>query len=181
MIEIERKFRLDSEQRETIEGQLQAQGVSLEEIHQVDEVFLQGIDSFAEFQRGMPVARLRTVNGNTQFAYKRSINEAGDMVEHELGVESAETMRQVLAEMDYRPVTIVEKRRLQAKLAGGLALMLDSVEKAGDFLEIEMMATDENELPEAERLIMQKANEFGLSTDDIETRKYDQLVASAPE
>src|SRR6266568_6879751 len=173
MIEIERKFRLKPEQKGNIEETLRADYGPLETIHQVDQVFLHGIDSFADFTRGDPVARLRTTNDETTLAYKRSINKAGDAVEHELIVGSAETMAEILKEMDYRPVTTVTKDRIVAK-AGELAIMLDSVVGAGDFLEIEILAADESALPVAERQIMDKAAEFGLTETDIELRKYDQ-------
>lgn len=176
MIEIERKFRLSPRQKSDIEQTLQADYGPLETIHQVDQVFLHGMDSFATFKRGDPVARLRTTNDETTLAYKRSINEAGDTVEHELTVSSAETMAAILKEMDYRPVTTVIKDRTIAK-AGELAIMLDSVVNAGDFLEIEVLADDESEQPAIEQRIMDKAAEFGLTADDIELRKYDQLVS----
>lgn len=176
MIEIERKFRLSPEQKSGIEQTLRADHGQLETLHQVDQVFLRSMDSFAEFIRGEPVVRLRTTNGKTTFAYKRSINEAGDTVEHELTVSSAETMAAILKEMDYRPVTTVIKDRTIAK-AGELAIMLDSVVDAGDFLEIEVLATDESEQPAIEQQIMNKAAEFGLTASHIEPRKYDQLVS----
>lgn len=64
----------------------------------------------------MPVARLRTENGITKLAYKRRINDGGDMVEHELIVESANTMRAILKEMGYRSVTPVDKVRLETRI-----------------------------------------------------------------
>ncbi|MGH7196733.1 MAG: class IV adenylate cyclase [Candidatus Saccharimonadales bacterium] len=176
MIEIERKFRLNTEQKGAIEQELGAHYGSLETVHQVDQVFLHGVDSFAGFTRGDPVVRLRTTNDVTTLAYKRSINEAGDTVEHELTVESAATMAEILKEMDYRPVTTVIKDRTIAK-AGEMAIMLDSVVGAGHFLEIEILAADESTQPVAERQIMDKAAEFGLTEADIELRKYDQLVS----
>lgn len=177
MIEIERKFRLSTEQYKTIEAMLQREYGPLESIHQVDEVFLRGIDSFRDFRRGMPVLRLRTVNGTTQLAYKRGINDAGDSVEHELKIGSREIMRDILSDMDCRPVVVVDKIRLQTKTTP-LALMLDRVTGLGDYLEIEILATDESGLVEAERQIMAKALDFGLTEKDIEPKKYDQLLAS---
>lgn len=176
MIEIERKFRLTSDQGEELEATLQRQYGPLEPIHQVDEIFLHGITSFAHFKQGMPVARLRTVNGETQFTYKRRITDAGDMVEHELGVSSAVTMRSILAELGYLPVTVVDKARLEAKV-GEMAIMYDQVKGLGDFCEIEIMAESEDSIPAAEQRIMAKAAELGYTAANLETRQYDQLVA----
>lgn len=177
MIEVERKFRLGAGQKSEIEQTLNDQYGSLEAVHQTDQVFLHGINSFAEFKRGDPVMRLRTTDDETTLTYKRSINAAGDTVEHELQVGSAAIMAAILQEMDYRPVTTVTKDRLTAK-AGEIALMIDSVAGVGDFLEIEVLVPDENGQPAAEQAIMAKAAEFGLTTDAIETRKYDQLVSA---
>jgi adenylate cyclase class 2 len=180
MIEIERKFRLTPAQKNSISDQLQSQYGPLETVHQIDQVFLQGIDSFAEFTKGQPVVRLRTMNGKTEFTYKRGINGAGDSIEHELDVSSAEAMQAILREMDYRPVTEIVKDRVTAKTGdreSDLAVMLDSVEGLGDFLEIEVLAANVEAQPAAEQQIMDKAAEFGLTASDIETKKYDQLVS----
>lgn len=176
MIEIERKFRLTAEQGAALDKTLHDQYGAPEPVHQVDEIFLHGIDSFAHFKQGMPVARLRTVNGETQFTYKRRIDDAGDMVEHELGVSSADIMRHILSELGYLPVTVVDKVRLEAKM-GEMAIMHDQVKGLGDFCEIEIMAEDESAIPDAEIRIMAKAAEFGYTQANLEPRQYDQLVA----
>jgi adenylate cyclase class 2 len=178
MIEIERKFRVSSKQKATIEQELHKTQAFLKPKHQIDAVFLHGIDSFKDFKQGMPITRLRTENDVTKLAYKRRINEAGDMVEHELTVSSAETMQEILAEMDFRQVTVVDKVRLEID-TDGLTLALDSVKGLGDFLEIEVVAQNEDSIPEAEKRIMAKAVSLGLTETDIESRKYDQLVALA--
>jgi len=176
MIEIERKFRLTSEEGTLLRKILQAKYGPVEPIHQVDEVFLYGMNSFANFKQGMPVARLRTVNGQTSFAYKRCIDTAGDMIEHEVDVSSADTMRAILQEHGYLPVTIVDKVRLEAKL-GNMAIMYDHVKGLGDFCEIEVMAKNEAEIPGAEARIMSEAAKFGYTEASLEPRKYDQLIA----
>lgn len=178
MIEIERKFRLTEQQRDEIERTLKDNHGPIETVRQVDQVYLHGIDSFSDFKRGDPVVRLRTVNDESVLTYKRSINDSGDSVEHELTIGTPETMAAILMEMGYRLVTTVVKNRTIAKV-GELAIMCDSVENAGHFLEIEIMAPDENSLPVAEQQILKTAEEFGLSADDIETRKYDQLVSAS--
>jgi adenylate cyclase class 2 len=176
MIEIERKFRLSPVQGEKLETTLQQQYGPLEPIHQIDEVFLHGTTSFALFEQGMPVTRLRTVNGETMFTYKRRIDDAGDMIEHELRISSADTMRSVLTELGYMPVTVVDKVRLEAKL-GDMTIMYDQVEGLGDFCEIEIMAQSEASIPDADRRIMAKAVELGLTVTNLETGKYDLLIA----
>lgn len=175
MIEIERKFRLSPEQAQAIRQHLLEKYSEIKPVYQADRVFLQGIDSFKDFKRNMPVVRLRTVNGKTEFAYKRAVNEAGDSLEHELVVESAEIMQKILEEMDFRQVTYIEKERIEKK-EDGLTIVLDKVTRLGDFLELEVLL-DEADQGEAEQSILKKAAEFGLTADDSETKKYDELLS----
>jgi adenylate cyclase, class 2 len=177
MIEIERKFRLSPDKKSALEEEIQAKYGPIEPVRQIDEVFLYGMDSFVGFKQGMPITRLRTADGVTTLAYKRRINNGGDMLEHELVVSSADTLRAILGEMDYRLVTKVDKVRLEAKV-GAMALALDTVQGLGDFLEVEVMAEDESSLEATEHQIMTTAAGFGLTEADLEPRKYDQMVAA---
>jgi len=140
-------------------------------------VFLHGIDSFKDFAQGMPIARLRSENGTSKLTYKRCLNEAGDMIEHELTIGSADTMRSILKELDFRPITTVDKIRLEVS-AGTITYALDKVKNLSDFLEIEITTDNQNEQAEAEQRIMAAAATFGFTEQEIEPKKYDQLIAA---
>lgn len=175
MIEVERKFKLTAEHYRKIEEYFKDKKNSLHIQHQIDEIFLPGIDSFAQFKQGMPVVRLRTVDNETLLTYKRSINDGGDTLEHELTIESPGVMRLILLDMDYRQITVVDKIRTEYK-DGELTVMLDDVKELGRFLEIEAMVDKEENITEATSTIMTKAAEFDLTEADIEPRKYDKLM-----
>lgn len=177
MIEIERKFRLSAVAAQKIRQRFEDKYGNLESIHQVDKVFLLGIDSFKDFTAGMPVVRLRTEGSSTRLTYKRAINDSGDALEHELGVESARIMEAILLETDFRVVTSVTKDRIEVS-DGDLTFALDHVERLGDFIEIEMVSVDASRLREIEKRIMTAAGELGLNDSDIELKKYDQLIAA---
>jgi hypothetical protein len=68
MIEIERKFRLSPDKKSAIEEEIQTKYGPIKPVRQIDEVFLHGMDSFAEFKQGMPITRLRTADGVTTLA-----------------------------------------------------------------------------------------------------------------
>jgi adenylate cyclase class 2 len=176
MIEIERKFRLTPREGTILHKALKSSRGAHGTVRQIDEVFLYKIESFTEFKRGMPVARLRTIGDVTTLTYKRSINDAGDSIEHEVGVASANEMRAILRELGYIQVTVVDKIRLETKI-DDMAITHDQVKGLGDFMEIEILATSEADIPQAEKRIMAKAKELGLSHAPIENRKYDQLVS----
>jgi adenylate cyclase class 2 len=175
MIEVERKFRLTAEQSKQIKNRLEVEHGVIDPLHQVDEVFLPGMDSFATFKMGMPITRIREQQGTAKLAYKRQLNVQGDMLEHELGIESADIMRAILLELGYQSVVRVDKVRKEVKL-NNIAIALDKVEGLGSFLEIEVMVDDEKAIVEAEKLVTKTAAQFGLAKSSLESRKYDQLV-----
>lgn len=174
MIEIERKFRLTRGQAANIYEILKSDSSGSEPVRQVDKIFLKGIRSFRDFKPGMPVIRLRSINDKSYLTYKRSINASGDAIEHELRIDSPETMQKIIEEMGYSLVTCVDKERLESR-RDNLTIALDDVSGLGNFLEIEVM-TDESDQGETEALIFETAAEFGLGRHDIEAKKYDQLV-----
>lgn len=177
MIEIERKFRLTTAQLQNIKQKLEDRFGVLPTVHQVDKVFLLGIDSFKNFTKGMPVVRLRTEGQHTKLTYKRAINDSGDSVEHELGIDSSQTMEAILLETDFRAVTTVIKDRIEFT-GHGLTYALDTVKGLGSFIEIEVVAEDSSRLAEIEEEIMSAAIKLGLDESDIEEKKYDQLIAA---
>lgn len=177
MIEIERKFRLSAQQRQTIERILKKEYGTPVESNQIDEVFLKGMNTFKHFKQGMPVIRLRTENHKTLLTYKRRVNDDGDTIEHELAIDSADTMKLILSEMDYQSVTYVKKKRQEIKVKDGFNVVLDAVEGLGDFLEIETVTGDDTHIIEIEYRIMKIAESYGLTESDLERKKYDQLLA----
>ena len=99
----------------------------------------------------------------------------GDVIEYELAIGSAETMRHILAEMDYRPITTVDKLRMETKTPE-LTFCVDEVKDLGNFIEIEVLAEDKSNLRDIERQIMTVASSYGLTDKDIESKKYDVLI-----
>ena len=177
MIEVERKFRLSAQEKQHIYNILQQKDKKAKDVEQNDQVLLQGINSFAEFRQGMPIVRLRSEDGNTILTYKRSINDSGDSIEHELEINNPNSMLAILQEMDYRIVTTVKKRRFEVQ-EGYATFALDTVDMLGDFLEIEILVDSEDKIPDAIQNIMKIARDLGLSESQLESKKYDQLIAA---
>ena len=175
MIEVERKYRLTTDQFNEIKTRLLEIDPSATTLSQEDTVFLHGISSFKEFSPGMPVVRIRTENGKSKLTYKKALNEQGDSIEHEVGIDNADTMHSILSADDYQVVTKVTKDRLEVK-DGALTYALDTVRHLGFFLEIEVMTAGEDEISNAETQIKAAAEKFGLTDTEIETKKYDQLM-----
>lgn len=178
MIEIERTFRISPGQKKRLLTKLQKIYGALERRHQVDEVYLLGTNSFKDFIEGMPVVRLRTENGITRLAYTQSMSDASDAVEFELTVGSSATMKQILTEMGYRQVVVVDRVRREVNI-GEMTLALDSVKGLGDYLEMVVVIPNKSHVVAAERRLMKAAAVYALGEADIESQKYDMLLAQA--
>lgn len=135
MIEVERKFRLSEEAAQNITSVLFTGDPELEPTRQVDDIFMRNGESYETFYQGQPVLRLRTVDDVILLTYKRTLNDEGDSIEHEVEVGDQSIMRLMLEEMGYWHVTSVRKERA-VKQMGRLAFMLDQVSGLGQFLEI---------------------------------------------
>lgn len=176
MIEVERKYRLSNKEFDAVKSKLLKIDYSAKTHSQIDIVFLRGIDSFKDFLPGMPVVRIRTEDGQSKLTYKKSINEQGDSIEHEVSIGNPSIMQSILEADDYRLATEVTKDRLEIK-QGNITYALDIVKHLGFFLEIEVITENEESISRAEADIKQVALNFGLTDDAIEMKKYDQLVS----
>lgn len=174
MLEIERKFRLNKEKVTLVIDNLKHLSF-LQTIHQVDKVFLFQCESFKQFKPGDPVMRIRTIDGVVHLAYKRRLGTEGNVVEHEIIVDSEKTAQAILTEIGYTLVTCIEKDRTEYE-GDGVTVCLDDVVGLGKFIEIEIMCDSESQVALAEDKIMGVALKLGLDASDIETKKYDQLM-----
>lgn len=179
MIEVERKYRLTAAQADLIKRKIDAKCTFNQEINQIDTIYLKGMSSFDEFVPGMPVVRIRTEDESSKLTYKRSINEAGDSVEHELTIGDPAEMNDILLAEDYRVATRVAKKRVEYK-EDEVTYALDDVEGLGAFIEIEIIADDNSALSAYEAKIESIALSLGLSGDMIESKKYDRLMSEQP-
>lgn len=174
MIEVERKFRVSD--RKAVEQVLQEQyGADPIVTHQIDTVFLVGDGGFKSFTPGDPVMRIRQTGDKTELTFKRAINDAGDRLEYELTLDNAYTAELLLRELGHQPVTAVDKVRNEYKQQD-YTVVLDEVKNLGTFVEIEIICQEGQE-KEAGHEIDRIADRLGLRAADIETQKYDQLLA----
>ncbi len=173
MIEVERKFRLDDSKKQGVLSMLENK--TPQDFHQIDKVFLFQNNSFKNFKRGQPVIRIRSSNGVITLTYKRALNEGGDMLEHEVKVDSVDVTQAIVLELGYLLATDIEKKRQEFSFDNA-TVSLDEVVGLGTFLEIEIMADDEQKIDDAQKKVMEIAEKFGLGEAEIVTKKYDQLM-----
>lgn len=176
MIEVERKFRLEEKNISHFVVELDRLSNSKRVLNQLDQVFLLKGDSFKIPNRSRPIMRIRSVNDVVKLTYKRSINDVGDSIEHELTIDSVSIAEALLTEIGYYLVVEIEKKRMEYVLPDA-TICLDEVKNLGSFLEIEILCPTEKDISLAQNKVMATAAQFGLTEADIETKKYDQLIS----
>lgn len=179
MIEIERKYRLNRTKIIPIVEKIPSSFLQQPSSTQLDEVFLINSTSFADFAPGDPVMRIRTDGETISLTYKKAL-EADEALEYEVIINSSREAKAILIELGYHSVTHIRKTRTEYKFANA-TIAIDDVMNLGYFIEIEAVCDDKSEKEIALTNIATLASALGLSEDDIETKKYDQLITQAAE
>lgn len=89
------------------------------------------------------------------------------------GVESLERMRQLFQSLGFRPVAVIRKVRTPYHLTYDgrqLEVVLDVAEALGTFVEVEAIVESAEDLPEAQRAVLELAEKLGLR--EVEPRSY---------
>lgn len=163
-IEIEKKYRLNEQQRVALVRRLPEIGAKLEGEEFEENVLYDG----AELKGRNCVLRLRRVGGRSILTYKERL-AGGSAIkrqrEEETPVQDANAMHTILGTLGYRPKVVYEKKRQTWRL-GAVEIVLDEL-PFGLFMEIE---GSEEEI---------KAAEESLAIEDLaaELETYPQLAA----
>jgi adenylate cyclase, class 2 len=129
--------------------------------------------------------RLRRIGDTNCLTYKgpRRDTETKTRTEIEIPLGNGEVvaadMQRLLLALNYRPVVVVRKQREVYRLTrGGFAMEVcfDDVERVGPFVELEILAPEEQYEP-AKAVLLQTAAELGLT--EKETRSYLGMVLEA--
>jgi adenylate cyclase class 2 len=137
-----------------------------------------------DFARTDEALRLRRVGASNVLTYKGP-KQAGPTktrteieVPLEAGTEAADNFFRLLTHLGYRAVAVVRKKRLCHHFdRGGLALQacLDEVDRVGRFVEVEIVAP-EDQKTQAQEVLLQAAADLGLK--DAERRSYLEMFLS---
>jgi adenylate cyclase class 2 len=178
MLEIEMKFRVVDYQ--AVKAKLTAwQARADSPIDEADHYFNAPDRDFAQTDEALRLRRIGTINLATYKGPKQA-GPAKTRTEIEVplaeGDEAAELFRQMLTNLRYRPVAVVRKRRAIYHFdRDGFSLQccLDEVEHLGRFVEVEIVAPNEQKAA-AEAVLQEVAHELGLT--NSEKRAYLQLL-----
>jgi adenylate cyclase class 2 len=162
--EIEKKYRVTSEEAASLRGRLRAAGAEAHGEEFEENTLYAG----PGIERGNRVLRLRRIEGGRSvFTFKESLAGAGGIKrrrEDETEVTDPDALAAILGALGYTPAAIYEKRRETWRVAG-VEVVLDEL-PFGLFVEIE--GTEESIL-EAEHLL-----ELGATR--AEPKSYPQLT-----
>jgi adenylate cyclase class 2 len=161
-LEIEKKFRLTIEQRETLPQRLRAIGATLRGEEFEENTLFSG----AALELGNRILRLRKIGKRAVLTFKERLPSSSGtkrQQEDETEVVDGEAMRSILERLGFVPVLVYEKRR-ETWLMTGVEIVLDEL-PFGLFMEIE---GDEAGIDEVERRL-----EMHL---DVEHSTYPQLT-----
>ena len=178
MLEIEMKFPVpDFASIETSLAKWQAKVQPT--IEEADHYFNAPDRDFAQTDEAF---RLRCIGTHNRVTYKGPKERGPTKTRKEIeiglepGPEAAESFRQLVTHLGYRPTAVVKKRRTCYDFAReGFALQAccDEVETLGKFVEIEIV-TDSAQRDRAQAVLLQVVRELGLPAS--EPRSYLEMV-----
>jgi adenylate cyclase, class 2 len=181
MLEVEMKFPTDD--FAAVESRLAQAGARPAGTRRdVDHYFNAPDRDFARTDEALRLRRISTANFVT---YKGPKQDAQTKTRTEIevplaeGPAAAEAFVRILTHLGYRAVAVVEKQRRIYHLERGpfsLEICLDDVEGLGRFVEIEIVAPEE-QLADARRVVQDLAAALGLRTS--ERRSYLELLLEA--
>jgi adenylate cyclase class 2 len=129
--------------------------------------------------------RLRVVGSQNCLTYKGPKRDAETKTRTEIevpladGPEAAADAERLLLALRFRPVVTVRKKRQVYRLTSGgfpLEVCFDDVELVGPFVELEILA-EEDQYEPAKRVLLEAAAELGLT--EKENRSYLGMVLEA--
>jgi adenylate cyclase class 2 len=174
-IEIEKKYRLNSRERERLLARLLETGAERESVEFEENTIYAG----GRLEPGRSALRVRRVEGATILTYKERFPSRSSIKrqrEEETRVENAEALAAILESLGYSPALVYEKRRETWRVAGAV-VVVDEL-PFGLFAEIE---GEEKAIMEAERLLELEDAEAELSTYPQLTEQYGERKGTAIE
>jgi adenylate cyclase class 2 len=182
MMEVEAKYRLDD--RTLVEARLREWGATIIADHAEVDHYLNAPDR--DFARTDEALRLRRIGEQNFLTYKGPRHDATSKTRAEVeipcppGGAAAEAFLKLFHHLGYRATAVVRKRRkIYEWRRDGFTVhaCLDDVENVGRFVELEIVAED-NEFPAARETVLRTAAELELGTTEV--RSYlEQLLGRA--
>lgn len=177
-VEVEVRFRLP-EPTATL-ASLRAAGVRFGKPEmQDDQAYAPADWDYSKSRIGITFARLRTSNGKQLFTVKRPVTDVRTCIEHECFISDRESMHEAILLMGFRPTIRIVKSRAIGRLRD-LTFCLDEVEGLGRFLEVERLASAEDDTDVARFEIEAFMRQLGVNAERCYDT-YDALLNALPQ
>jgi adenylate cyclase class 2 len=138
--EVEVKFRVRDPA--ALVAALKARGIELGlPVVQDDQAYAPEGWSYGDDRRGVPFARLRTVDGRHLFTVKRPTENVMSCEEHETAIADRAQMHRAIVAMGFMPTVRIRKVRRSATFCE-LTVCLDELDGVGVFVEVERQVPD---------------------------------------
>lgn len=149
-----------------------------EPVTQEDVVYVKQYGSMEEFLANDFFLRIRETNGDTIFTLKyhpnrsQSGNSASMPIEHEVRVDSRPELEAMLELLGFKPALRICKTRRTSHYKEW-EICLDEVEELGSFIEIEQLASHDEEIGPIRTAMMAFLESLGVLPEDVGAKRYD--------
>jgi adenylate cyclase class 2 len=174
--EVEVKFRVHDP--EALRAALSARGIELGlPVRQDDQAYAPNGWSYGDDRRGVPFARLRTVDGQHLFTLKRPDENVLSCEEHETAIADRDQMHHAIVAMGFWPTVRIRKVRRTATV-GDLVLCMDELDGVGVFVEVERLVPDEVQGEAVQAELARFVTSLDIEA-ERSAQTYDSLVRAA--
>jgi len=173
MNEIELKFRTNELSK--IQSKLVDLGCTLsEELNQKDTVFVTSLDKTAN-EEGNMFVRIREENSKVEITLKKQSSKIMQSKEIEFIVSDYDKAYDFLETLGLIKWVTVEKKRITTKYKG-FNICMDEVKRLGQFIEIEIITTENDKTDYYKKEILKISEELGIDSSNIVNDFYDSMI-----
>lgn len=182
MLEVEFKASLRGVSLPRLHDEMETLGFLRRKALRESDTYFSGIDR--DFGRTDEALRLRTCADaetgrflETVLTYKgpKQDSVSNTRTEHEVSVGSGETAEKLLEALGFRAAFKVEKVRREY-IWDGVTLCLDTVTGLGDFLELELLAPDQDQWEPAAARLLALLDRLGVPRENLIHRSYLEML-----
>ena len=175
--EVEVKFRIGDP--DGLVAALRSRGIELgAQVRQDDQAYAPAWWEYGQDRRGVPFARLRTMQGRHTFTVKRPAENVMSCEEFETPVADRDQMHRAVLAMGFRATVRIGKVRRVAVVGAGderLVLCLDEVDGLGMFMDAERLVPDGVPGEAVQQQLAEFVASLGVAVERAE-ESYDTLV-----
>jgi adenylate cyclase class 2 len=174
-VEIEVKYRVNDPEELLAKVQALA-GPPASGADQTDRYFTHPARNFAETDEAL---RIRSQGEENRITYKGPRQAGPTKTREEIevavreGAEGADRMTRLLERLGFRPLAAIHKHRTEFDLdveGRPMKIAVDEAGELGAFAEVETIAHDERDVPNAQKAVLDLARSLGLT--EVEPRSY---------